>query len=130
MPTTLKPRHIFFATSCGLSGFAVWLYLTTQIPADSHNPKLVGLFFLSFVTWLASLIGFILFQLKLRRGNREVVYAHIRPSIRQGILIASTIALLLFLKMYDVITWWETILVIAGASLFEIALREHTKRRS
>lgn len=120
----MTPRRRFYYVSLSASAFAVWLYLVTQVPADPRNTNVMILFFLSFTAWLTSLLAFVFFMLKVKKGNREVIYAHIKPSIRQGLIISGTIAALLLLQLLNVLSLWDASLIIVVAIMFEIGLRQ------
>ena len=123
----MKQSHIFLAISVPACAFVVWLYILTQIPADGKNYTIMGLFFTSLTVWIASLIASCLYYWRIQSSNHEVIYATIYPSLRQGVIIATTVSLLLVLKTFDIIGFWEIVLVILAAVLFEIALGSHKK---
>jgi hypothetical protein len=128
----MTPKQTFYAISFAASGLAIWLYIVTQVPANIHDFKIMAIFFVSLTMWLGSIASFGLFRYRVWRSNGEVIFAHIKPAMRQGSIIALTITLLLFLQVINVINWWETLLVIVGAFLFERALNqpEHSGKLS
>ncbi len=116
--------RLFSIISLTASAFVVWLYIVVQVQPNKHDILVLLTFFVSMIIWLGSLLSFAIYQLRVRRGNREIVYAHVKPSLRQGLLIASTLALLLFLQSLRVMTLWEGVLILFVAGLFEIAFRQ------
>lgn len=125
----MTPRQRFMGVSIALSGLAVWLYLVTQVTANRNDPMLLGLFFVSLTVWVASAIAIGLFAYRVKKGNREVIFAHLKPAIRQGLIIAITFSCLLLLRMFELTSWWETLLIIIGAIIFEIALSGQAQKR-
>ncbi|HEY1075036.1 MAG TPA: hypothetical protein VGE59_05105 [Patescibacteria group bacterium] len=121
----MNRSQIFSAVSISASALAVWIFIVTQVQPDKNDPLIISTFFLSLAVWLGSLLAAIIYTMKVRKNNREVIYAHIRPSIRQGLLIATSLSTLLFLQMIRVLSVWDAILVIFIVILFELALRQN-----
>ncbi len=115
----------FSTISITASAFAVWLYIVTQIQPDRNDVQIIATFFLSLAVWVGCVISFFLYRAKVKQGNKEIVYAHVRPSIRQGFLISGTLTMLLFLQFLRVLTVWDTLLVALVPFLFEVALRQN-----
>lgn len=116
--------QIFSAVSISVSAFVIWLFIVTQVQPDKNDTLIVVTFFVSLAVWLGSVCASLLYVAKLRQNNREVIYAHIKPSIRQGLLIACSLSTLLFLQMIRVLSVWDALLVIFIVVLFELALRQ------
>lgn len=123
----MNSKRLFIIMSTFASSLAIWLYILTQIPADPQKYSVIALFFVSFALWLGLAIGGGLYFWRVKRGNREIIFAHVKPALRQGIIIAATLSLLLVLKTFNIIGVWEVFLVIVAGILFEIALSTHTK---
>lgn len=121
---TMNKSQLFGVVSIVASAFVVWLYIVTQIQPNRNDILLMGTFFLTLAVWLGSLFAFLLYAYRVKRGNREILYAHIGPSLRQGFIISSTITTLLFLQLIQVLSLWDMILVVSVAILFEIAWRQ------
>ncbi len=123
----MKQKLLFLALSTGLSGFVIWIYVVTQITADLTNYAILSLFFTSLTVWVSALLSSLLFLWRLKSSNGEIIYAHVKPSLRQGIICAVTLSLILLLKMFNLVGFWEILLVVIGASLFEIAFSSKKK---
>jgi hypothetical protein len=115
--------HTFSIVSITASAFAVWLYIFTQMQPDKGDVMIMLTFFVSLLVWVGSLIAYILYTIKTRQNNGEVIFAHIAPSIRQGFIVAGTVVFLLFLKMLRVVSAWDIVLVIAIAVALELGMR-------
>lgn len=118
---------LFGAVSLTASAFTIWLYIVTQVQPDKSNISLLITFFASFIIWLGSLLATAFYFAKIHRGNREVIYAHIKPSIRQGFIVSATIAMLLILQMLHVLSLWDTFIVLVVALVFEIGAQQRPK---
>jgi hypothetical protein len=117
---TLNQR--FTTVSIIASSFAVWLYLVTQVQPDKNDMLIMVTFFLTLIVWLGSAIAYGLYIHRVKKSNREIIFAHITPSLRQGFIIAATLATLLFLELIRVLSGWDIVLLIASAVTFELAL--------
>lgn len=117
--------RLFGVVSITLSAFATWIYLITQVQPDRNDSFIFIAFFVSQTVWIGSVLAAIIYFTKVRKGNREIIYAHINPSIRQGFLIASYLSGLLFLQFLRVLSAWDALLILCVFILFEIAAR-HT----
>ncbi len=120
----MSKNRLFATVSIAASSFAVWLYIVTQMQPNLHDIQIVATFFIALIIWVGCLVSFLLYRSKVQRGHKEIIYAHLKPSIRQGFLIAATIGMLLFLQLLRVLSIWDTVLVILVPIFFEIALRQ------
>ncbi len=123
---------LFTTVSITASCFAVWLYIVTQIQPNREDTFVIAAFFITGIVWLGSLLSFLLYKYRVAKSNRQIIYAYIQPSVRQGFLVSTTLAMLLFLQMLRVVGAWEISLVIVVAILFEVALRHshHEARKA
>lgn len=124
--TALKPHVLFAAVSVTASALILWLYIITQITPNPHDIALMAAFFLSLFTWIAATIAIALYIYRVRAGNREIIYAHVPTSIRQGVLISLTVITLLFLQFLRVLSGIDVFIIIGVAVLYELAARRQT----
>ncbi len=117
----MTPPQRFSAVSLSVSAFVTWVFIVTQITPQPSDGLLMTTFFGSFIVWLGSLLTFAGYKIRLARSNREIIYAHIMPSIRQGFLISATVATVLFIQFLGVVSTWDVVLVILVATCVEIA---------
>ena len=99
----------------------VLVLIIRQIDPDSAGIIGQVLFFAATFLFLAALI--ILFFTWMRRkigGNEEIALAYLGVSFRQGILIALLAILLLVFQEYRILTWWDSLLTVAGIFLVEL----------
>lgn len=120
----MTQHQIFGAVSISLCALATWIYIVTQVKPNPNDVQIMGTFFLTMLVWMGSLLASLIYAYRIRRSNREVIYAHLIPSVRQGFIIAATVTLVLFLQYLRVLSWWDALLVVVGAFLFEIAFRQ------
>jgi hypothetical protein len=120
----MTKQQQFSVISIIASSFAVWLFIVTQVQPNRNDLFTLVIFFISLIIWAGSIIAIFLFNMRLKQSNREIIYAHIKPSVRQGFLISTAIALLLFLQLIRVISVWDALLVLSVFLLFEYAMRD------
>ncbi len=116
--------QVFGSLSLALSALTVWLYIVLSLSPDKSDGLLLSAFFVSLWVWLGSGLAAALYWYKVKQSNREVIYAHIKPSIRQGFIMAGTVCILLFLQLLRVLSPWDGVIVIFVALAFEIAAQQ------
>lgn len=94
----------------------------------SVNPFLapvwiIILFYLTFFLIWASTFALVGFYLKVWATNREVIFAHLLPTLRQAIFMSITITGLLFLKQIGVLNWWIGGMLALSMALVELFFR-------
>lgn len=119
----LKPLTLFMIVATTFTAVILWLYLITQVSPDRSNYLIVTGFFLSMFVWVASFIFLGLLSYRLKTSNHEVIYAHLRPSLRQGIIVSFVIITLLFLQFLHVDTIIDTLIIVGVGILFELGAR-------
>ena len=63
------------------------------------------------------------FYLKVWALNREIIFAHLVPTLRQSALVSFTIIGLLFLEQIKALNWWVAGVFICGIGLAELFFR-------
>lgn len=84
---------------------------------------MIGIFYLTVFLIFLALFGIIGFYLKVKASNREVIFAHLLPTLRQSMLVALIIIGLLFLAQIRVINWWVGSLFVLAILMFELYFR-------
>jgi hypothetical protein len=113
----------FLAATLGLLLGGIILLAVDPMTADA---LVVAAFFTSIFLVLAGLAVPILFWGRTTAGNREVVFANFPIALRQGVLVASTLTVLLILQAVRALSWWDAVLVVAAAGFIELAFRSRT----
>jgi len=81
-----------------------------------------------FLFWTAifSLIGY---YFKVWATNREIIFSHLLPTLRQSMLIAVAIIGLLFLQQLRVLNWWVGALLVVATFFIELYFRKEKYAR-
>lgn len=78
---------------------------------------------------LTSLFSLANFYYKVWATNREVIFSHLGPSLRQAALLSLVVTSCLFFEQIKVLNWWIAGMVIIAAALAELYFRS-TKYKS
>ena len=112
-------KALFSLFTITLLSFGGWLTILFNVDPLKADRFILISFYASvflFVTGVASFVGF---GIRVLRSHREVIYAHLTPSIRQATLLGFTAVGLLFLQSLRVLS-----AVDAGAFILAIFLLE------
>ena len=89
---------------------------------DPENSSLIGilLFYLVAFFVLSGIFNLILIFLRRKLLGNEMAVKNIDLSFRQGILLAVMIIAIMILQSYQMLIWWDALLVVAGVFLVEL----------
>lgn len=111
---------LIFAASIS---FGLWLLIFFGVNPFQAPAWIVILFYLSLFIFLTSIFGIIGFYLKVWATNREVIFAHILPSLRQSAFVALVIVVIIFLQQLRALNWWVASMLIVAIALIEAFFR-------
>lgn len=101
------------------------------------NPEQAGilgliLFYASFFVSIIGIAALMGLYIRILFSRNEILFAHITPSFRQGVLVAACATILLFLQGTKLLTWWDALLVVLIISLTEFFFhsRELSKKEA
>lgn len=100
------------AGACAGLGFGMWLLVLFLL--DPTQAGLIGyvLFFLSLFLTLASLASLVGFGIRRVLRVQQLAAYSVRSALRQGILLALFVCLLLLLVRLRIYQWWIAIILI------------------
>ena len=116
---TLRQYLIMMAVGTVLSWGAVGLMITMIDPTVSR-PAVFVVFYISLLLALAgtfSLIGFVTRVTVL--GKRGQLSRQVAISFRQAFMLALILVFAIFLRSHNVLTWWNTLLIVGAATALE-----------
>lgn len=104
---------------------ALGLFLAILFNVDPNTSDLITriTFFISLFIFLAGLLTFIGFYLRIYLSNHEIIYANFPIALRQGILISLLCAGLLALSALDVLNIWSAIIFVLILVIIELFFR-------
>ena len=94
------------------------------------NPFATGwlgptLFLASLYFLVASFVTLLGFVVRVLRSRKEVIFAHLNTSFRQGLLLALVFVGSLVLQVYRIFNIWSALLFVAAVVLVELAFQSH-----
>lgn len=104
---------------------ALGLFLVIFMGVNPYNAPtwLVLLFYGVIFIFLLSIFAIIGFYLKVRISNREVVFAHLIPTLRQGALFSFALTGILFFEQVKVLNLWTIVVFLIAIILIELFFR-------
>lgn len=112
-------RYLLSTSIASLFSWASFLVVLIQIDPYVSTRLALSLFFTTLFFSLTSTFTIIGCYIRRRISNNEIVYNHLRVTVRQSILLSIiTLGCLLFL-LFDLLTWWDGLLLVAIISLIE-----------
>ena len=108
-----------------LSAGLLLLILFNVNPFDSPFWMLC-VFYLSFLLFWTSLFSIIGYYLKVWASNRELIFIHLIPTLRQSILVGSAFTSLLFLQQIKALNWWIVLIITLAFIMMELFFRAKT----
>ncbi len=84
---------------------------------------MIAVFYTAIFLFFTGLFSLIFFYYKVWASNREVIFAHLVPTLRQSALMSLAIIGLMFLQQVRVLNWWVGALFCFAILLFELFFR-------
>lgn len=115
--------YLFSLYSMMVLSLGLWILLLFNVNPFSAPSWIIITFYLTLYCFLLGLFAVIGFYLKVWASNREVIFAHLMPTLRQSALIAFAVIGLIFLEQVKALNWWVAILFIVSISMLELFFR-------
>lgn len=84
---------------------------------------MIFLFYFAIFLFLAAAFSLAGFYLKVWASRREVIFAHLVPTLRQSLIFSLAITGLIFLQQIRVLNWWVAILFVLAIGMLELFFR-------
>lgn len=103
--------------------FGLWLLLIFNVnPFQAPTWIILTFYFAFFLFWLG-IFAILGFYLKVWASNREVIFSHLGPTLRQSSIFALIITGLLLLLQIKVLNWWVACLFVTSLVMLELFFR-------
>jgi len=99
-------------------------YLNPKTGSAAVTTLLVSIFFTT-----TCLVSLLLFNIRARVSNNEVMFGAFKSSLRQGMLVGLYAVSVLGLAAMRLLTWWDALLLALSLVLFEIYFRSSKDRK-
>jgi hypothetical protein len=112
-------RYLLGMLFSTITCWAAWVVVLIYI--DPQKAGLVGFlaFYISLFFALVGTLASVGFYLRRWFSKNEVVFAHITPSFRQGVLLSLCFVGCLIMQSFKILTWWDGILFVGAVALLE-----------
>lgn len=112
--------YLFFIFTITLIALGTWFLILFNIDPYQTDLMSIAAFYASLLIWLSGLICLLLFYLRIKLSNKEIVFAHLPLSARQAILFSLIIVVIMILSSLNVLTWWTSALLAISILLLEL----------
>ena len=117
-------RLFFFSLYSTIAvSIGLWLLLLLNVSPYQAPTWIIFLFYFTIFLFLTCIFAIIAFYLKIWASNREIIYSHIVPTLRQAIIFSLIITGLLFLEQIKVLNLWVACLYTISMLLLEMFFR-------
>lgn len=115
--------YLFGLISTLVLSFFLWILLLMSVNPFQAPTWIVFLFYLTFFIVFTSVFSLISFYTKVWAGNREVIFLHLGPSLRQASFMSLILTSCLFFEQIKVLSWWVAGMIIIAFGLIELSFR-------
>lgn len=115
--------YLFGLVSATLISFGLGTLLILGVNPYQAPNWIILVFYLSLVVFLTSVLAITVFYLKVRLSNREVIFSHLFPTLRQSFFISLIITACIFLYQIKIFNWWAVLLLFIAIGLIEMFFR-------
>mgnify|MGYP001486893266 CR=1 FL=1 len=115
--------YLFSLYATLIISLGLWLLIIFNINPYQAPFWIVGIFYFTLFFLFVSLFSIIGFYFRIWLTNREVIFSHLAPTLRQGIIISLMIVGLVFLQQVKVLNWYVGGLYILAISMIELFFR-------
>lgn len=115
--------YLFGLYSIMILSFGLCFLLLNNVNPYQAPAWIIVLTYLTLFCFLSCLFAIIGFYVKVRMSNREVVFAHLIPTLRQSALFSFLVIGCIFLTQVKSFNWWIASLFIISVSMLELFFR-------
>ena len=115
--------YIFSLYFIMLISAALWFLLLFSVNPFSAPTWILIVFYLTFYCFWVGIFSILFFYLKVWASNREVIFSHLIPTLRQSMLLSFLLTGILFLEQVKALNWWVAALFIASVIMLELFFR-------
>jgi hypothetical protein len=113
-------RNLFFLISLTIFALATFVICLFNYNPEAASKSVFLTFYLSLGLTMAGILTILIYYIKLNWLKDTAVNSQFWPSVRQALLIAGTLTILLFLQGVKIFDWLIGISIIIVVSLLEL----------
>lgn len=115
--------YIFSLFSLTILSFGLWLLLLINVNPFQAPSWIIITFYSTLFFVITGIFSISGYYLKIWASNREVVFAHLTPTLRQSALMAFFVIGILFLRQVNSLNWWIVCLFLVSIIMLELFFR-------
>lgn len=115
--------YLFGLYSIMFLSLGLWFLLLFNVNPFTAPTWIVIVFYLTLFLFLVGIFAIVGFYFKVWASNREIIFSHLAPTLRQSALISLLIIGLIFLEQVKALNWWVAILLVAAVIMLELFFR-------
>ena len=115
--------YIFSLYTTLIISIGLWFLIVINVNPFQAPWWIVGIFYFTLFLFFVALFSIIGFYFRVWLTNREVIYSHLVPTVRQGIILSLIIVGLVFLQQVKVLNWYIAGLFILAIGMIELFFR-------
>ena len=115
--------YLFGLYSIMILAFGLCVLLINNVNPFQAPVWIIALTYLTLFFFLNCFLAIIGFYLKVWISNREVIFAHLMPTLRQSALISFLLIGFVFLIQIKSFNWWIASLFIVSVLMLELFFR-------
>jgi len=120
-------QALFSLFAITLLAFGGWVTILFNVDPNRADNFIFAALYASLFLFIMGILSFIGFGIRILLSNREVIYAHLAPSVRQATLVAFALVGLLFLQSLRVLSVIDAGAFILAVLLIELFFRAKPK---
>jgi hypothetical protein len=115
--------YFFGLYSTIIISLCLWLLLLINVNPYQAPAWIVSIFYFTFFLFWTGVFAIFGFYLKVWASNREVIFNHLIPTLRQSAIFSLILTGLLLLEQIKVLNWWVACLFIISLLMLELFFR-------
>lgn len=115
--------YLFGIFTASIIAICLWILLLFNVNPYQAPTWIIFVFYFTFFLFLAGMFTIFSFKFKVWASNREVIFSHLAPSLRQAAILSLIITGLLLLEQIKVLNWWVATLFIISLCMLELFFR-------
>jgi len=117
---------LFTIFVCLIVSLGIFLLIIFNIDPDKSDLLVTSTFFASIGMTITALFTLIIYFLRVRLSNNELVYSVLPVSIRQSALIALAVVGILAMQTIRLLNWWIGGIIVVVMIMVELFFRART----
>jgi len=123
-------KNLIFLILITLLSCITWVIVITNFDPQESKLKTILLFYITLSLVIIGVVSIVEFSIKFfLEKDKKNLFTHFKKSIFDAILVACFITLALNLFHYNLLMWWNCILLCALVIILKISLQNNQKNK-